>query len=307
MKSGTALIIGGTGLLGRGIARELAKADWNVTLLSRGLGPVAKDLESLTRLQADRQVAGELAAAIGGQYFDLVVDCAAYTADDTRIAVEAFANRVGHYFFISTDFVYAPDDSARFPVNEEAPKICGLPYADAKLEAEQFLREARERRGFPVTILRPPHILGEGRPAGCDPVAGGRDARLPERILAGEVIPLLAGGQFLIQPVWSREVGKAIHACAGCENLFGGTMNLPGAECVTVRHYYEMIGDALGKTVLFASVDVEQFSRAEPAKAHMARHRIYETTRLLGAGYTPQPMLADAIKETLEYIRIHQP
>jgi nucleoside-diphosphate-sugar epimerase len=168
----TALIIGGTGLLGRGIAREFLGAGKRLALLTRGQTPVPAGLEDCEFLHADREKPGEMEKVLGQRTFDVVVDCAVYERADAEQAVRQFSGRTAHYWFIGTDFVYAPVPDARFPVHEDAPKLETLPYAAGKLAAEGVLQQAHADDAFPVTILRPPHILGDGRPAGCDPSAG---------------------------------------------------------------------------------------------------------------------------------------
>lgn len=300
--SKNALVIGATGLLGRGVAVELLAAGWQVVVISRGHNAIPAELAGHEHLIADRCNSASMSAAMAGRMFDVIVDCAAYTAEDARVGIENFAGRTRHYFFISTDFVYAPDPATQFPVNEDAPKLNGLPYATGKLEAEAILLEAFRNNSLPLTILRPPHILGAGRAPGCDPIAGGRDARLVKRLREGEVIPLLAEGQFLIQPVWSREIGRAVAALAGKSHTMGAILNTAGSECVTVRHYYEILAELIGVPLNVWSVNLEEFCRESPEKAHLARHRIYDTGRLKEAGYTPSQSLRTAMSETLEWL-----
>lgn len=300
MKSRSALVIGGTGLLGRGIARELLTHGWDTTLMSRGITLLPSDLSGVSHRIADRRNAADFAAVLNGTVFDLVVDCAAYTEADARIALDCLRKNPRRYFFIGTDFVYSPDPAARFPICEDAPKLSGLPYAEDKLAAENLLLENFRVRNFPVTILRLPHILGDGRPLGCDPAAGGRDSNLSARIRAGEVIPLLAGGLFLIQPVWSREVGRAICHLADRSDTSGCIYNVAGPECVTIRHYYEILAELLESNPRFHSVDVDKFRRNNPDKSHIARHRIYDTRKIQAAGYIPQLSLREAIQETIQ-------
>jgi len=50
-----ALVVGGTGLLGRGVAAELVAAGWETTLLSRGARPVPPELSGCERLIASRE------------------------------------------------------------------------------------------------------------------------------------------------------------------------------------------------------------------------------------------------------------
>ena len=80
--SKNALVIGGAGFLGSGIVRELGAAGWNVAVMGRGNKQLSDP--GIAFLRVDRTVEGALAAAVGGQTFDLVVDCAAYKAADAE-------------------------------------------------------------------------------------------------------------------------------------------------------------------------------------------------------------------------------
>lgn len=295
----TALIIGGTGLLGRGVAGELKEAGWKVTLLSRGRLPRPPELAACEHLVRDRPRGNGLDDILSERSFDLVVDCAVFTENEARAAVEDFQNRTRHYFFISTDFVYAPDPAATFPVTEENATQNDLAYAQGKRKAEAVFRTAAGATGFPVTLLRPPHIIGAGRPLGCDPMAGGRDPRLPERLRTGETLPLLLGGVFLIQPVWSREVGRAIAALNGRPAALGKTLHCAGAHAITVRRYYELVAQQVGGQLNIRPVSLEEFFETHPEQTHLARHRIYDLSRLREAGYQPSCPLESGLQEAL--------
>ncbi len=295
----TALVIGGTGLLGRGVADELQAAGWAVSILSRGQKELPAHLSSCELISADRGQPGALDEAIGERPFDLVVDCAAYNRKDAEGAVKVFNGKVSHYWFISTDFVYAADPAARFPTTENATTQTDMPYAANKLEAEAYLLHAAQNEAFPVTILRPPHILGAGRPAGCDPAADGRDTQLLARIRKGEEIPLLGRGSFLIQPVWSRDIGECVHQLYRQPDTIGQVFNIAGKECVTVLHYYQMVADLEQLTLRIKTVCPESYGQEFPSKAHVLRHRIYNTEKLQQAGFSPKTSLLDALKETL--------
>ena len=301
--SKTALVIGATGLLGRGVAAELLSQSWRVVAVSRGRKIIPENPHIEESVILDRSDPAALNGAFAGRRFDLVVDCAAYTAEHAKGAIDVFAGTTGHYFFISTDFVYAPAADATFPISEDAVKNVSLPYSVGKLEAESLLLERCRLGGFPVTILRPPHILGAGNAPGCDPAAGGRDPTLPVRLLAGEAIPLLADGQFLIQPVWSREIGRMIGALAGLSKASGGIFNAPGSECVTIRRYYDLLADILGVPLSICPVASDEFCRTHPDKAHIARHRIYDLSALAALGISPSLSLKDALSETIGWLR----
>lgn len=294
-----ALVVGGTGFLGAAIVRELRAAGWELTTLARGRQ--GDPFHDVSLIVADRRQPGALAQAIRGRDFDLVVDCAAFQGPDAAVALEAFTGRLGLYVFISTDFVYAAAPKTRFPVREDAPKNPVLPYAAGKLACETALLQAWETTRFPCVILRPPHILGAGRPLGCDPLAM-RDPQLLAKIRAGEEITLLAEGQLLIQPVWNREIGACIAHIADnahTQSVGGKIFNMAGPDTITTRRYYEIIAEYLGVPLRFQSLPLSEFIRRSPDQAHMARHRQYDLSHLAQTtGYRPQFALEDALHET---------
>ncbi|HEY8745041.1 MAG TPA: NAD-dependent epimerase/dehydratase family protein [Chloroflexota bacterium] len=295
-----ALVIGGAGFLGSGIVAELQAAGWSVTSLGRG--NKVNQAAGVRFIQADRTQEGALAQAVGGEQFDLVVDCAAYQQADAEGAVATFAGRTGHYVFISTDFVYSPEISGPFPIQEDAPKETERRYGVGKLACEAVLEAAWRAQQFPYTSLRPPHILGAGNVLGTGSVKG-RDGQLLAHMRAGADLTLLAEGLLLIAPVRNREVGSCIAHLAGNSAAFGQVFNCTGPDAVTTRVYFEIIARRLGVPLRCDSMSVEEFRSRWPDKAPHARHRIYSLRKLEDlTGYRPHYDLEGAIAETMEWL-----
>ena len=298
--AGQALVIGGAGFLGTGIVRELVAADWAVTALGRG--NTVNRVAGVDFVRADRTEEGALRQAVGERRYDLVVDCAAYRRPDAEDAVATFAGRVGHYVFISTDFVYSPAIEGPFPIAEDAPKETERPYGTGKLACEAVLAAAWEARRFPATTLRPPHIVGAGKELGSGSVQG-RDPRLLAHLRAGGDLTLLLEGQLVIQPVWNREVGACIAHLAGNARAFGQVFNCTGPDAVTTRRYYQLIAERLGVPLRCDSLPLADYLARWPERAPFARHRLYDLRALeTCAGYRPHYRLADAIAETVAWL-----
>ncbi len=100
--------------------------------------------------------------------------------------------------------------------------------------------------------------------------------------------------------MWSREVGRCILALSNKPDAFGKIFNLPGADSITVRHYYELVAKACGGSLVVTPVDAETFAKEHPDQAHVARHRIYSKRALEAAGFTPSLPVVDAIRETVD-------
>ncbi len=292
-----ALIIGGTGFLGRAVVSHLQQNGWDVTSLSRGNKSAMS--ANLVQIRVDRTQPNELMKSLANTEWELVVDCAAFQRQDAIGAVDALQGRCAHYIFISTDYVYAYNPAAKYPLNEDAAKISEQLYGVRKLECEAYFMSAWEEVKFPVTVLRPPHILGHGKPLGCDPLAL-RDPKLAERIRSGTGLRLLADGQLLIQPVWNREIAACITHVAGNPAMFGRICNCAGRDTVSTRQYYQIIADLLKTSLLFESMRIDDFVKQSPDRAHVARHRIYDTSLLQKlSGYQPQFGIEAAIADSL--------
>jgi NAD(P)-dependent dehydrogenase (short-subunit alcohol dehydrogenase family) len=80
-----ALILGGTGPIGRATAKRLLQAGWKVDLTGRDPShlPVELTTAGATFLSSDRGESGQLAAALGGGA-DRLVDCLCFTGADAR-------------------------------------------------------------------------------------------------------------------------------------------------------------------------------------------------------------------------------
>jgi nucleoside-diphosphate-sugar epimerase len=171
-----ALVIGGTGLIGRAVARRLVSAGWQVTVTGRDPGRMPAELASAGArfVPADRDDAAALAAA-AGDGCDLLVDCVCYTAAHARLVLPLIGN-AGCTVMISSKAVYVDGagnhvnsaSTPRFPapVTEQQPTMQpgDLPYDSAqgyganKVAAEHVLLDS----GLPVTVLRPSKVHGQG-------------------------------------------------------------------------------------------------------------------------------------------------
>jgi nucleoside-diphosphate-sugar epimerase len=167
-----ALIIGGTGQIGRATARHLTRAGWSVTVASRtGTSiPGVPGTEAVAAVALDRTDTGALLGAARGQ--DLVVDVVAYTPEHAA-QLARLAGQVGSLVVISTGAVYrgAEDsgptgqDALPVPVSEDGPTLAPsaaaggghLAYGAGKAAAERILLDTP---GLPVSVLRPGTLHG---------------------------------------------------------------------------------------------------------------------------------------------------
>jgi nucleoside-diphosphate-sugar epimerase len=172
----SAVVIGGTGLIGRAVARRLIRAGWQVAVTGRDPDRMPGDLAAAgVRFTAvGRNDRAGLAAAVGNGR-DLLVDCVCYTAAQARLMLPLIRNTTSAVM-ISSKAVYVDEagnhvnsaTAPRFPrpVTERQPtmKPGDMPYNSAegyganKVAAEQVLLDSC----LPVTVLRASKAHGEG-------------------------------------------------------------------------------------------------------------------------------------------------
>jgi nucleoside-diphosphate-sugar epimerase len=169
-----ALIIGGTGLVGRAAARRLLDTGWSVDVTGREASHLPSAIADATFTTADRDDAAALRRALGGGV-DLLVDCVCYTAAQARLLLPLLDD-VGSTVMISSKAVYVDDHGNHTnspvaphfdgPVTETQPTMTAGDgdfqtregYGANKVAAENVLLDS----GAPVTVLRPSKIHGAG-------------------------------------------------------------------------------------------------------------------------------------------------
>lgn len=294
------LVIGGSGFLSSAVVQQLRDAGHEVTIFTRGQRPTPEGVKVIT---GDRHNVETFVQAFEGRPFDAVVDCIAFTPGDAHADLRAFAGRIGHLVMISTDFVYGPFRT--LPMDENTATQALNDYGRNKVATEEALLTAWREESFPVTIMRPPHILGPGSHLGSGSLQG-RDASLLERLESGGPLMLLDSGQLLIQPVHKDDVGRACAAVlAHPETTRGEVYNCAGPDRATTRAYYDLITAAIGaEAVEYLSLPSEEYVRALPEKAPFAQHRVYCVEKLArDTGYCPSTTLAHALFETIDWLQ----
>ncbi|HEY1641188.1 MAG TPA: NAD-dependent epimerase/dehydratase family protein [Streptosporangiaceae bacterium] len=121
------LVLGGTHHVGRAVVEvALARGD-QVTTVNRGVsGP---DTAGARTLRADRTDRPALAAALGEETWDAVIDTWSYAPRVVLDAARLLAGRVGHYGYVSSRSVYEwPIPSG---ADESAPVVAADPASES--------------------------------------------------------------------------------------------------------------------------------------------------------------------------------
>lgn len=171
-----AVILGGTGVLGRAAARRLIDAGWTVDLIGRDRSRMPHDLESKgARFHAVDRHDDVTIGRIVGAGADLLVDALCFTAADARQLIPMLRD-VTSAVMLSSKAVYVDDEGKHVnsptppqffsPIDENQPTVepgngdynSRDGYGQNKVAAERALLDS----GFPVTVIRASKVHGEG-------------------------------------------------------------------------------------------------------------------------------------------------
>jgi nucleoside-diphosphate-sugar epimerase len=303
-----ALILGGTGLVGRAIALRLARAGWRVDVTGRDAASMPDDLVAagVSFARADSRDTSQLAAAFGAGA-ELLVDCVMFTAEDARRLLPLARNATSTVM-ISSKAVYADaqgnhsnsDVAPRFggPIVEGQPTVAPSDvdyrsregYGANKVAAEDVLLES----GLPVTVLRPSKIHGRG-------ASPAREWMFVKRVLDRRPVVLLAhrgrGIDHTTAAVNIAALVEVVAANPGARILNSADPDAPDGLAIAravaraLAHDWQEVlleGDPLG--------DVGRHPWD-------ARHPIVlDTSAALALGYVPVGDYASTVSEAVDWL-----
>jgi len=227
----TIAITGGTGFVGRNIARLLAAEGHELVLIARGLDRTDSNIRSLASfvsLGLDSTAA--LAQAMAG--CEAVVHCAGInreTAEQTfnnvhiegtRHVVEA-AQRVGARKLVLISFLRARPN-------------CGSPYHESKWAAEEIVRQS----GMDYTVLK------------CGVIYGPGDHMLNHLSRAFHTFPLFAFVGFRDRPIRPNaveDVARIVSNCVVDGALARKTVAVLGPEELTLRQAVRRVAEVVDR------------------------------------------------------------
>jgi nucleoside-diphosphate-sugar epimerase len=245
-----AVLIGGTGQIGRAAARALAEGGWEVVALSRS-GTLPEGLAELgvEAVSVDRDDDSQLRAALGAGV-DFVLDTVAYTREHGE-QLNALEGLAGSVAVISSASVYADDEGRTLDEANDEGEFPRLPvpipetqrtaepgdatYSTRKVELEQTLLAGP----VPATLVRACAIHGPG-------------AKLPrelffvKRVLDGRPrVALPSNGESRFHTTSVANLAELIRLTA--ERPGDRVLNCGDPDPPTTLEICRAIGDALGR------------------------------------------------------------
>lgn len=258
-----ALVTGATGLVGSHIAERLAASGWEVRALVRR---ESRWLKSIGVEQTIGDVLDRVSFSNAARRCDTIFHTAAaitesggwdtyrrLNVDGTQAAIDAAANAGSRLVHLSSVAVYGPEgrySGGGNKTSEDSP-LAPLPegayYARSKRESERMVIDAHASGKIWSTAVRPTVIYGR-RDRQCVP----RAARLLRRGFA----PLIGGGTSTLSLVHAGNVADGALLAAQSEMAGGRVYNLANDFDVTVRDFFLLGAEGLGRTVHFIPISL---------------------------------------------------
>ena len=301
-----ALILGGTGLVGRAAARRLVAAGWEVDVTGRN--PAHLRPGGGRFLAADRGDGAALQAALGDGA-DLLVDCIAYTAAEARLLLPLLPH-VTSTVLISSKAVYV--DAAGNHSNSDVPPDFGGPipetqptmvprdidfnsregYGANKVAAEQVLLDS----GAPVTVLRPSKIHGEG-------AARAREWVFVKRVLDERPAVFLARrGLGADHTTAAANIAALIEVAAA--NPGARILNSADPDAPNGREIARVVAKHLGHT--WEEVLIEDDSLGDHPW-NLAHPVVLDTSAAAELGYVPEGDYAETVAAEIDWLAAERP
>jgi nucleoside-diphosphate-sugar epimerase len=236
------LVIGGTGLMGSAIVRQLVDGGSDVTVVSRSAtgGPLPS---SVFRLVVDRRDLSAFSSIMAGSgTWDAVIDTACYLPGEAQSAVRAFGGRTAQYVLASTVDVYRRP-ATRYPYVEDEPAEGISDYARNKVACEAIVLAAHDQGRLQVTIVRPGATYGDG----SLPVHSlGRSTTYLDRLRRGRPIVVHGDGSSLWVFCHAEDVARAFVGAIGNERALGRVYHATGEECLTWDQHHALLAEVIG-------------------------------------------------------------
>lgn len=274
----TAMVIGGTGFIGRALTRRLVAEGRDVRVLSRGRsGPFPDlpdnvetvsaslhDLEALTEAMQGIEVVFNLAKSLDTTWADALKNDVGVAL---RIAMAAEQAGVKRLIYTGTIASYDMSDP-NVQITEDTGFAEDMTdrnlYARSKAECERKLLELHHKRDLPLVIARPGIVVGKGGPLqhwGIGRWHGAGAVRIwghGRNILPFVLIDDVVDG--LVRMIDAPVVGQSF--------------NLVGEPMLSARGYFNAIHQALGAKIRVVPGNLNAFYASDSVKYLLKKHAL---------------------------------
>ena len=275
----TALVIGGTGFIGRTLTRELVARGQDVRVLSRGRsGPfpdLPDEVETVVASLYDRaalvhamrgiKVVYNLARSLEGSWEAALQHDVGVALRIAEAAMEAGVERLVYTGTIASYDMSDPSQT----ITEDTPFAADMSdrnlYARSKAECEKRLMEMHRRDGLPLVIARPGIVVGAGGPLQHWGIG---------RWHGSGAVRIWGNGTNILPFVLVEDVADGLIRMAEHPGIEGESYNLIGDPMLSARGYFDAIHDRLGARIRVSPGNLTAFYLADALKHQLKKHAL---------------------------------
>jgi nucleoside-diphosphate-sugar epimerase len=236
------LFLGGTGIISTACTQLAVARGFHVTLLNRARRPALPGTHQIT---ADIADPAAMAAALGKQNWDAVVDFIAFTPAEIEQRLALFRGRTGQYVFISSASAYQKP-LAHYLITESTPLVNPFwDYSRNKAAGEERLLLALREEAFPVTIVRPSLTYGDT----VVPLAVNswlKSYTAVDRMRRGQPVIVPGDGLSLWTITHNSDFAKGLVGLLGQQAVIGQAFQITSDEVLTWNRIYQFTAEAAG-------------------------------------------------------------
>ncbi|SHH65214.1 NAD-dependent epimerase/dehydratase family protein [Marivita hallyeonensis] len=267
----TAMVIGGTGFIGRALTRALVAKGQDVRVLSRGrfgpfpdlpdevetVGVSLYDKAALIEAMQGIDVVYNLARSLEGTWEDALEHDVGVSVRIAEACQEAGVKRLVYTGTIASYDMSSPlqkiTEDVPFPTDMSDRNM----YARSKAECEKRLMEMHRRDGLPLVIARPGIVVGHGGPLQHWGIG---------RWHGAGAVRIWGNGLNILPFVLIDDVADGLILMGEHPDAVGQSYNLIGEPMLSARGYFDAIHRALGARVRVSSGNLTVFWAADAVK-----------------------------------------
>jgi len=275
----TAMVIGGTGFIGRALTRRLVADGRDVRVLSRGrhgpfpdlpdsvetVGVSLRDRAALTEAMKGIEVVFNLAKSMDKTWDDALRNDVAVATGIAEAAMDAGVNRLIYTGTIASYDMSDPSqkitEDTGFPADMSDRNI----YARSKAECERQLLRLHATRGLPLVIARPGIVVGAGGPLQHWGIG---------RWHGAGAVRIWGHGHNILPFVLIDDVADGLVRMIDADAAVGQSFNLVGDRMLSGRGYFDAIHRSLGARIRVSSGNLYAFYASDAVKYALKKYAL---------------------------------
>lgn len=275
----TAMVIGGTGFIGRALTRALVAKGQDVRVLSRGkhgpfpdlpdqvetVGVSLYDKAALVEAMDGIDVVYNLARSLEGTWEEALEHDVGVAVRVAEACQEAGVKRLVYTGTIASYDMSSPvqkiTEDTPFPTDMSDRNM----YARSKAECERRLMEMHRRDGLPLVIARPGIVVGHGGPLQHWGIG---------RWHGAGAVRIWGNGLNILPFVLIDDVAEGLILMAENPDAVGQSYNLIGDPMLSGQGYFDAIHKTLGARLRVSTGNLTLFWAADAIKHVLKVHAL---------------------------------